>query len=51
MLAALVRELPAGDGLHYEPKWDGFRWIAVVHDDGVDMRSRHAGLGLRARPG
>ncbi len=40
MLAALVRELPVGDGLYYEPKWDGFRCLAFV-DDGVDMRSRH----------
>ena len=41
MLAALVRELPVGEGLTYEPKWDGFRCIAFVDDDGVDMRSRH----------
>ncbi|HEX2294961.1 MAG TPA: ATP-dependent DNA ligase [Actinomycetota bacterium] len=41
MLATLVRELPVGDGLCYEPKWDGFRCLAFVDDDGVDLRSRH----------
>ena len=41
MLATLVRELPAGDGLYYEPKWDGFRCLAFVDEGGVDMRSRH----------
>ncbi|HEX2195786.1 MAG TPA: ATP-dependent DNA ligase [Actinomycetota bacterium] len=41
MLATLVRELPVGDGLHYEPKWDGFRCLAFVDEQGVDMRSRH----------
>lgn len=41
MLATLVRELPSGDGLYYEPKWDGFRCLVFAGDDGVDMRSRH----------
>lgn len=27
MEAELVRELPAGDGWQYEPKWDGFRGV------------------------
>jgi ATP-dependent DNA ligase len=27
MEAALVRELPEGDGWQYEPKWDGFRGV------------------------
>ena len=40
MLARLVRELPAGP-MTYEPKWDGFRWIAFVDGDEVDLRSRH----------
>ncbi len=40
MLATLARELPVGDGLWYEPKWDGFRCLAFV-DDEVDLRSRH----------
>src|SRR5690349_3231966 len=40
MLARLTRELPLGD-LTYEPKWDGFRCLAFVDDDEVDLRSRH----------
>ena len=40
MLARLVRELPAGP-LTSEPKWDGFRCLAFVDEDGVDLRSRH----------
>ena len=35
MLAQLTRELPAGDGWLYEPKWDGFR--ALVFWDGTDV--------------
>ena len=27
MEAKLVRELPAGEGWQYEPKWDGFRGV------------------------
>ncbi len=27
MLAKLTSELPTGDDLRYEPKWDGFRSI------------------------
>ena len=41
MLAKLARELPAGEGLHYEPKWDGFRCVVFSDEHGVDMRSRH----------
>jgi ATP-dependent DNA ligase len=41
MLASLVRALPAGDGLLYEPKWDGFRCVAFSTSEGVDLRSRH----------
>ncbi|MFL5749259.1 MAG: ATP-dependent DNA ligase [Chloroflexota bacterium] len=40
MLARLVRELPTGP-LTYEPKWDGFRCLAFVEADNVDLRSRH----------
>jgi ATP-dependent DNA ligase len=40
MLARLTRELPAGD-YTYEPKWDGFRCLAFVDGDDVDLRSRH----------
>ena len=37
MLAKLQRELPLGDYL-YEPKWDGFRCLAVA---GGELYSRH----------
>jgi len=41
MLAGLVDELPAAAGWLYEPKWDGFRCIAVVEDSGrVRLLSR-----------
>src|SRR5438477_1922623 len=40
MLARLARELPAGS-YFYEPKWDGFRCLAFVSDEEVDLRSRH----------
>jgi ATP-dependent DNA ligase len=35
MLAKLADALPAGDGLLYEPKWDGFR--AIVYKGGGDV--------------
>src|SRR4051794_16063016 len=50
MLAKLARSLPVGEGLAYEPKWDGFRCLAFVSgaaeaEDGgdveVDLRSRN----------
>jgi ATP-dependent DNA ligase len=40
MLARLVRELPS-DGYVYEPKWDGFRCLAVRDSAGVELHSRH----------
>jgi ATP-dependent DNA ligase len=40
MLARLTRKLPVGD-LTYEPKWDGFRCVAWVDGDDVELRSRH----------
>jgi ATP-dependent DNA ligase len=40
MLARLTRELPTGP-LTYEPKWDGFRCLAWIEGDRVDLRSRH----------
>jgi len=41
MLARLARALPEGD-YQYEPKWDGFRCLAVVRADGtVALHSRH----------
>src|SRR5437870_4221558 len=44
MLAKLARTLPVGEGLVYEPKWDGFRCLAFVDVDAggaVDLRSRN----------
>jgi ATP-dependent DNA ligase len=40
MLARLVRELPTG-GYMYEPKWDGFRCLAVRDGDQLELVSRH----------
>ncbi len=41
MLAKLTSGIPRGEGLIYEPKWDGFR--AVVFGDGqrIELRSRN----------
>jgi ATP-dependent DNA ligase len=42
MLARPSRALPDDDGgFAYEPKWDGFRVIAFVDGDEVDLRSRN----------
>ena len=41
MLARLERALPTGDGLAYEPKWDGFRCLAFVDDGEVTLLSRN----------
>jgi ATP-dependent DNA ligase len=41
MLAKLTRELPEGDGLFYEPKWDGFRCIVFRDGDDVVLGSRN----------
>jgi ATP-dependent DNA ligase len=40
-LAKTARALPTGDGWVYEPKWDGFRAIAFVDGDGVELQSRN----------
>ena len=40
MEALLAEELPAGDGWHYEPKWDGFRCIAARSGGDVDLWSK-----------
>jgi ATP-dependent DNA ligase len=40
MLARNRDEMPLGEGWTYEPKWDGFRTIVAVTDDGVDLVSR-----------
>jgi ATP-dependent DNA ligase len=41
MLAKLVRELPVGDDLLYEPKWDGFRCIVFRAGDEIELGSRN----------
>ncbi|MBV8160255.1 MAG: ATP-dependent DNA ligase [Acidimicrobiia bacterium] len=41
MLAKLSRDLPEGDGLLYEPKWDGFRCIVFREGDNVELGSRN----------
>src|SRR3954471_17450044 len=41
MLARLVRQLPVGENMLFEPKWDGFRCIAIRSGDVVDLRSRN----------
>jgi ATP-dependent DNA ligase len=41
MLAKLARELPVGDALVYEPKWDGFRCIVFRDGDDVELGSRN----------
>ena len=40
MLAKLADELPAGKGLLYEPKWDGFRAIVFRGPSDVFIQSR-----------
>lgn len=35
-----ARDLPAGDGWAYEPKWDGFRCIAFRDGDDVRLQSK-----------
>ena len=40
-LARSRANLPSGDGWAYEPKWDGFRSIAFVDGDGVELQSRN----------
>jgi ATP-dependent DNA ligase len=41
MLARLTRRLPEGEGLVYEPKWDGFRCLAFRAGAELDLRSRN----------
>jgi ATP-dependent DNA ligase len=40
-LAKTARTLPTGDGWVYEPKWDGFRALAFVDGDAVELQSRN----------
>jgi ATP-dependent DNA ligase len=41
MLAKAAKTLPVGDGLLYEPKWDGFRCIVFRDGDEVELGSRN----------
>jgi ATP-dependent DNA ligase len=41
MLAKLAREMPEGDGVMYEPKWDGFRCVVFREGDSVILGSRN----------
>ena len=41
MLAKLTREMPTGDDLVYEPKWDGFRCIVFRDGDELELGSRN----------
>jgi ATP-dependent DNA ligase len=40
MLAKIAEDLPAGAGLLYEPKWDGFRAIVFRGSDDLFIQSR-----------
>src|SRR5262249_1367865 len=37
MEALLVEDLPESEGWQFEPKWDGFRCLAVRADDQVEL--------------
>jgi ATP-dependent DNA ligase len=50
MEAELVRELPAGDGWQYEPKWDGFRGVLENLDGELRLWSRNERPLLRYFP-
>src|SRR5205814_3505349 len=41
MLAKLARELPLGEQMVFEPKWDGFRCIVFRDGDEVELGSRN----------
>jgi ATP-dependent DNA ligase len=41
MLAKLARELPVGEDLVYEPKWDGFRCVVFRDAEEVELGSRN----------
>ncbi|HEV7186564.1 MAG TPA: ATP-dependent DNA ligase, partial [Blastococcus sp.] len=41
MLAKPATKLPVGDGVYYEPKWDGFRCVVFRDGDEVELGSRN----------
>src|SRR5213593_2548172 len=50
MEAELVKELPAGDGWQFEPKWDGFRGVLENDDGELALWSRNERPLLRYFP-
>src|ERR1700756_1845013 len=40
MEARSVEEIPAGEGWQYEPKWDGFRFLAFRDSDKIYLQSK-----------
>jgi ATP-dependent DNA ligase len=40
MEARLVEDLPSGPGWQFEPKWDGFRCLALRDGDRVELRAK-----------
>ncbi len=41
MLAKAIDDLPAAEGMLYEPKWDGFRCIVFRDGDEIELGSRN----------
>jgi ATP-dependent DNA ligase len=41
MVATPVRELPVGPGWAYEPKWDGWRQLAWIRENRVQLQTRN----------
>src|SRR5919202_5074706 len=50
MLARAVSGIPTGEGMTYEPKWDGFRCIVFRDGDEVDLASRGGEMLTRYFP-
>lgn len=40
MEALSVKEIPAGEGWQYEPKWDGFRCLTFRDGKRIDLQSK-----------
>src|SRR5687767_3852547 len=41
MLAKAATKLPVGEGMFYEPKWDGFRCVVFRDGDEIELGSRN----------
>src|SRR5437660_3434233 len=50
MLAKAAKTIPVGDGILYEPKWDGFRSIIFRDGDEVEIGSRNERPMIRYFP-